>query len=344
LGEIGKGHRVAFNILNYGRLKLGAMCSGGAKRVIGEGARYAAERKQFGQPIASFGAIKHKLGDMVCRLFALESALYRTAGLISATLEGTEPDDGPAVLGALEEFAVESSVAKVAGSETLDYILDENVQIHGGNGFVRDYAAERHYRDGRVNRIFEGTNEINRLLIPDMLMRRALKGELALIPAAAKLQDEILSAAPIPAGAGTSDRLEMVRGCKKMALMIAGTAMQRFGQKLRDEQEILTYCADIVIDTYLAESAEVRARVAAEMGTQTAPLQEVAARVFTNDAAGRVETAARQALAGMSEGDTLRTQLAASRRLLKITPMNTVAGRRRLADATVERKGYPFAV
>jgi alkylation response protein AidB-like acyl-CoA dehydrogenase len=344
LGEIGKGHKVAFNILNYGRLKLGAMCSGGAKRVLGEAARYAAERRQFGQPIASFGAIRHKLGEMTARLFALESALYRTAGSITAMLDGHDADDGEAVLAALEEFAVESSVAKVAGSETLDFVLDENVQIHGGNGFVRDYAAERHYRDGRVNRIFEGTNEINRLLIPDMLIRRALKGDLGLIPAAKKLQDELLSTSATAARGTLDDERNAIRGCKKLALMVIGTAMQRFGQKLRDEQEILTCCADIVIDTYLSESAVLRAAASAGTGDAGAALQETAARIFTNDAAGRVETAARQALAAMAEGDMLRTQLAAARRFLKVLPINTVAGRRRLADAVVERKGYPFAV
>ena len=200
LGEIGKGHKVAFNILNYGRFKLGAMCSGGAQAVVGEASRYAAQRKQFGQPIASFGAIKHKLGEMVVREYAVESMLYRTAGLIDAMIAGGTEDHEQRVLLALEEFAIESSILKVASSEMLDFVLDENVQIHGGNGFVRDYPAERHYRDARVNRIFEGTNEINRLLIPGMLMRRALKGGLPLIPAALKLQDELLSpsAAELP--------------------------------------------------------------------------------------------------------------------------------------------------
>ena len=180
--KIGKGHKVAFNVLNYGRFKLAAMCSGGARAVIGEAARYARERRQFGQPIAGFGAIRHKLAEMAVREFAVEAMLYRTAGLIDgALLAGTHSG---AVLAALEEFAIEASILKVAGSEMLDYVLDENVQIHGGNGFVRDYPAERHYRDARVNRIFEGTNEINRLLIPGMLVRRALKGGLPLIAAA----------------------------------------------------------------------------------------------------------------------------------------------------------------
>src|SRR5215831_7885270 len=194
LGEVGKGHKVAFNVLNFARFKLGAMCGGGAAGAIGESARYAASRRQFGQPIASFGAIKHKLGEMVVRTYAIESLLYRTAGLVDARIEATphEPSDGSAALAAFEEYNVEASIAKVAGSEALDYVLDENIQIHGGNGFVRDYPAQRHFRDARVNRIFEGTNEINRLLIPGMLIRRAVKGDLPLIPAAKALQDELL--------------------------------------------------------------------------------------------------------------------------------------------------------
>src|SRR5256886_6519263 len=194
LGEVGKGHKVAFNVLNFARFKLGAMCSGGAGAAIAESAKYAATRRQFGQPIASFGAIKHKIGEMVVRTYAIESLLYRTAGLVDARIAATphDPSDGSAALAAFEEYAVESSIAKVAGSEALNFVLDENIQIHGGNGYVRDYPAERHYRDARVNRIFEGTNEINRLLIPGMLIRRALKGDLPLVPAAKALQDELL--------------------------------------------------------------------------------------------------------------------------------------------------------
>src|SRR6267378_2646096 len=200
LGEIGKGHKVAFNVLNFARFKLGAMCSGGAHGAIAESAKYAASRRQFGQPIASFGAIKHKIGEMVIRTYAVESLLYRTAGLVDARIAATphEASDGSAALAAFEEYAVEASIAKVAGSESLNYVLDENIQIHGGNGYVREYPAERHYRDARVNRIFEGTNEINRLLIPGMLARRAAKGELPLIPAARALQEELSGPPSMP--------------------------------------------------------------------------------------------------------------------------------------------------
>jgi alkylation response protein AidB-like acyl-CoA dehydrogenase len=346
LGEIGKGHKVAFNVLNFGRYKLGAMCSGGSKNAIGDSAKYAAQRKQFGQPIASFGAIKFKLGEMTLRAYAVESLVYRTAGLIDTVLADHDPNDSQAVLAAVEEFAIEASIAKVAGSEALSYILDENVQIHGGNGFVSDYPAERHYRDARVNRIFEGTNEINRLLIAGMLVRRALKGDLPLIPAAKKLMDEVMS--PSPASVGTDggvldEERRAVASFKKVALMILGTAMQRYGEHLTDEQEVLTVASDIVIDVFQAESALLRALDAKQRGVSNADLHLDAARAFVNEAGGRIELNARRGLSAMAEGDVLRTQLAALKRLLKLTPVNTVAIRRRLADETVARGGYIFA-
>lgn len=335
LGEIGKGHKVAFNVLNYGRFKLAAMCSGGARVVIGEATQYAKSRQQFGRPIASFGAIRHKLAEMAIRELAVESMLYRTAGLLDKEVGGsTEP---VVMLAALEELAIEASILKVAGSEMLDYVLDENVQIHGGNGFVRDYSAERHYRDARVNRIFEGTNEINRLLIPGALARRAARGTLPLVAAALRLQEELFA---LPAtDASGSEPLEAERrttsGMKKVGLMVLGTAMQKFGEKLAEEQEILSGAADILIDIFAAESVTARAAGMSEAG-------RAAARVFVNDAGLRVEVAARTALAAMLEGDELRTRLAALRRFLKVQPLNTVALRRVVADAVVARDGYPF--
>ena len=342
LGEIGKGHKVALNTLNFGRFKLGAMCSGGCRDAIGQAAKYAKQRKQFGHPISDFGAIKYKLGEMTARTYALESLMYRTAGLIDAAVADSGGHGGSAIASALEEFAVEASIAKVMGSEVLDYVLDENVQIHGGNGFVKDYPAERYYRDARVNRIFEGTNEINRMLIPGMLIRRATKGEIGLIPAARRLQDELLS----PSGASLSGEegldadLKTVAALKKVALMVLGTAMQTYGQKLTDEQEVLCAAADILIDIFAAESAVLRAREAAGAGRSDRGLHEAAARTFVNDATQRVQAAATNALAAMAEGDTLRTLLAALRRVLKATPVNTVALRRTLADATVSRGSY----
>jgi hypothetical protein len=348
LGEIGKGHKVAFNVLNFGRFKLGAMCSGGAKRTIQEAAKYANTRKQFGVAIGTFGAIKHKLGEMTARQYALESMMYRTAGLIDQRIASTpdkKTDDPTPMLQALEEFAVEASIAKVLGSEVLDYIIDENLQIHGGNGFVRDYPAEGHYRDARVNRIFEGTNEINRLLIPGMLMKKAMKGDLPLLAAAKALQDEIMSPSMTMPDDGDSVLSAEARACatfKKIVLMVAGSAMQRYGMKIEHEQEVLSYLADILIDTYAAESAMLRARDAVTRKVSNQEMHLQAASITVNEAAGRIELAARSALAAMADGDVLRTQLAALRRLMKVTPVNTVVMRRALADATVASGGYIF--
>jgi alkylation response protein AidB-like acyl-CoA dehydrogenase len=346
LGEVGKGHKVALNTLNFGRFKLGGMSVGGCRAAIAASAVYAVARKQFGHSIASFGAIRHKVGEMTARTYAIESLVYRTGGLIDATLHGSGASNGAAVAQAFEEYAVEASIAKVAGTETLDYVLDENVQIHGGNGFVKDYSAERYYRDARVNRIFEGTNEINRLLIPGMLIRRALKGELPLIAAAKQLQDELLAPSLTSRPAGDEQPLDeemrTVTAFKKIALMVIGTAMQTYGEKLNDEQEVLGCAADILIETYAAESAVLRARAATVTDRQRVELHQAAARCYVNDAAQRVEHSARSGLAAMTEGDNLRTLLAALRRLVKNSPVNTVELRRRLADATFGRGRYIF--
>jgi alkylation response protein AidB-like acyl-CoA dehydrogenase len=341
LGEVGRGHKVALNTLNYGRFSLGGMCTGGCRTVLADAAKYAAQRRQFGQPIAQFGAIRHKLGEMAARTYAVESLVYRTAGLLDAAIEASSRD-GASLAAAFEEYAIESSIAKVACSETLDFVIDENVQIHGGNGFVKDYAAERYYRDARVNRIFEGTNEINRLLIPGMLVRRGLKGALPLVAAAKRLQDEILSPSLSPSGEdeGLQAELRAVAAFKKVALAVIGTAMQTYGEKLSDEQEVLSLAADILIDLFSAESAVLRAQSAVDARHPDAELHVAAARIVANDAAQRVEAAARNALAAMADGDTLRTLLAALRRILKVTPINTVALRRQLADAVTARGGY----
>jgi alkylation response protein AidB-like acyl-CoA dehydrogenase len=342
LGDVGKGHKVALNTLNFGRFKLGAMCVGGCRAAIADAARYANARKQFNAPIASFGAIRHKLGEMVARTYAIESLMYRTIGVIDQALGDTR---GAGVAGIFEEFAIEASIAKVAGTEALDYVLDENVQIHGGNGYVKDYPAERYYRDARVNRIFEGTNEINRLLIPGMLVRRALKGDVPLIAAAKALQDEILSGPAGQRGGATAEEpldeeLQTVTAFKKVVLMVLGTAMQTFGEKLTDQQEVLGYIADILIDAYASESATVRARQVTKSGHRAADLHRAAARAFVSGAALRIDAAAKEALAATAEGDTLRTLLAALRRVLKVTPVNTVSLRRMLADAAVAQGRY----
>ena len=344
LGEIGQGHKVAFTVLNYGRFKLGASTSGGAKVAIAEAARYAAQRKQFGQPIGSFGAIKHKLGEMTAREYAVESMLYRVAGSLDELIGGSSEPAEAAARAALEELAIEASILKVAGSEMLDYVLDENIQIHGGNGYVKDYPAERHYRDARVNRIFEGTNEINRLLIPGMLVRRGLKGRLALIAAAKQLQDEILSPPSLPTVTGEplEDQRHTVEALKKVGLLVLGAAVEAYGDKLRDEQEVVSSVADVMIGAFASESATLRAWQATRAQLPVCEHHADAAAVVVDGAAATAEMTARQALAAMTDGDALRTQLSALRRLLKVTPCNAVAARRRLADATLSRAGYIF--
>jgi len=342
LGDVGKGHKVAFNVLNFGRFKLGAMTVGGARATIADAAKYAASRRQFGVAIATFGAIRHKLGEMTAREYALESLMYRTAGLLDQAIAAGGGTTAT-VLAALEEYAVEASIAKVCGSEVVDFVIDEALQIFGGNGFVADYPIERRYRDARVNRIFEGTNEINRLLIPGMLIRKAVKGELPLMQATRTIQDELMAPSALPAADDTplGEERRGVAAFKKVALFVAGAAMQRFGDALQEEQEVLSSLADIVIDAYAAESAVLRALAA--HGTPDAALHAAAAIVVTHEAAGRIELAARAALAALGEGDTLRTHLAALRRLLKLTPANLVVRRRLLADAAVARGAYPFA-
>jgi len=348
LGEVGKGHKVAFDVLNYGRFKLGAMSLGGAKAVIGEAAKYAAQRRQFGQPIANFGAIKHKIGEMTVRAYAVESMLYRLAGLIDEMTEALDAqahDHASALRAALDNYSIEASIAKVAGSEMIDFVIDENLQIHGGNGFVRDYPAERYYRDARVNRIFEGTNEINRLLIPGMLMRKAVKNELPLIPAAMKLFDEVMSPGlmDMPGDGLLEAEKAAVNAFRKVGLLVLGAAMQKYGQKATEEQEVLTAIADICIDIFQAESVVLRALAATDRRVPGAEVHAETARAFVSDAAGRVDFAAKTALAAMAEGDMLRTQLAALRRVLKVTPVNTIAIRRKLAEATVVRGAYIFS-
>jgi len=350
LGEIGKGHKIAFNVLNYGRFKLAAMCNGGAKATFAEAAQYAANRRQFGQPIAAFGAIRHKLAEMTVRIYAVESMLYRTAGLIDEAVGG-DSHDAAVVLAALEEFAIEASLLKVASSEMIDFVVDENVQIHGGNGFVSDYPAERRYRDARVNRIFEGTNEINRLLVPGMLVKRALKGGLPLLAAARAVQEELSSVTPgaaataapgTDANARTDEALRTTVGMKKAALVALGLAMETFREALSDEQETLMLLSDILGDTFAAESAALRASQAIAAGHPQGELQADAAAVFVHDAGLRVEVAARTLLGSMLQGDVQRTALAGLRRVLKVPPVDTVAARRRLADAIARKRGYLF--
>jgi len=347
LGEIGKGHKIAFNILNIGRFKLGAMCLGGMKLAMHESVRYANERQQFGKSISSFGAIKSKLGEMATRTWVGEAMIYRTLGMIEEGLAAVaDSKDMDARLKAIEEYAAECSIIKVALSEYCDYVTDEMVQIFGGYGYSADYPAERAYRDTRINRIFEGTNEINRMLIPGRLMKAALSGRLALLPAAQALMDEILS--PSMTGFELDDSLlatekKLAQNAKKVALMTLGTAAQKYMMGLSDQQEILMSVADIVMDTFAMESAILRARkMAAVQGDAAVALQVDMTRVFCNDAVERIEADGKNTLAAMAEGDELRTLLAALRRFTKMTPMNTVAARQRIANAMIEANRYVY--
>ena len=344
LGEVGKGHKIAFNILNIGRFKLGAMCIGGMKLMLHEAIRYANERRQFGKSISSFGAIKSKLGEMAIRTWVGESMIYRTLGMIeSAISDTTDPD---AKLRAIEEYSAECSIIKVALSEYCDYVADEMVQIYGGYGYSADYPAERAYRDSRINRIFEGTNEINRMLIPGRLMKSALSGKLKLLSAAQALMDEVLT--PQMATFDDDEKLlaaeqKLAKNGKKVALMTLGTAAQKFMMTLGDQQEVLLGIADIIMDTYAMESAILRAqKLAASQGETAAARYIDMTRVFCNDAVERIEARAKNTLAGMAEGDELRTLLAALRRFTKLSPMNTITARQRIADVLIEANKWAY--
>jgi alkylation response protein AidB-like acyl-CoA dehydrogenase len=317
LGAIGQGHRVAFNVLNYGRFKLAATASGATKAAIAAAAQYATTRQQFGKPIAAFGAIRHKLAEMTIREYAVESMLYRTAGLMDARLgAGADPTTGVAAV--LEEFAVEASLLKTAASESLDYATDELVQIHGGNGYVRDYAAERRYRDARPNRIFEGTNEINRVLVPGLIVKRARQG-----------------------------RLDLRRGPREAmrdaVLLVLKVAIDRYGDALSDEQEVAMLLCDMLIDVFAVESARLRAAAASRSDAARAALHHDVAVVLAQDAAHRVTTAGRTALSAMLAGNALETALREfTVNGLPPALVNTVAARRRIADVVIERRGYAF--
>jgi alkylation response protein AidB-like acyl-CoA dehydrogenase len=344
LGEVGKGAKIAFNILNIGRFKLGASCVGGMKLMIHESVRYANERHQFGKSISSFGAIKAKLAEMAIRTWVGEAMTYRTVGLIESAIGDNK--DPNAKLRAIEEYAAECSIIKVALSEYCDFVADEMVQIYGGYGYSADYPAERAYRDSRINRIFEGTNEINRMLIPGMLMKRAMTGQLALLPAAQGLMNEILSPS-MPTfdedEAVLAAEMKLAQNAKKVALMALGTAAQKYMMALAEQQEILMGIADIVIDAFAMESAILRAqKLSAAQGEEAAARYIDMTRVFCNDAVERIEAHAKNTLAGMSEGDELRTLLAALRRFTKLTPMNTIVARQRIADVLIKANKYAY--
>jgi alkylation response protein AidB-like acyl-CoA dehydrogenase len=347
LHEIGRGHIVAFNILNAGRFTLGASCVGGSKHVLMTSSKYAKERKAFGKQIGDFGLMKEKLAEMAIQIFAVESMVYRSAGNIEAAMAAASGsgDKIQNTMKVLEEYAIESSIAKVYGSEMLDFVVDEAVQIFGGYGFHEDYPVCRAYRDSRINRIFEGTNEINRMLIIQMLMKRAMGGQLPLIPAAMKLADEILAGpsfeeAPEGVLAGES---RVVANAKKMFLQAAGGAVQKFREKLADEQELIGALSNVVMEIYAMESCLLRAQKAAgAKGESASQTMLDAARVFINDAAERVEHEAKRAIAAIHEGDMLTTQMAVLKRFAKRAPVDTIALRRRVAAAVQSQDRYPL--
>jgi alkylation response protein AidB-like acyl-CoA dehydrogenase len=349
LHEIGRGHIVAFNVLNAGRFTLGASAIGGSKHVLTISSKYAKERKAFGKQIGDFGLMKEKLAEMAIQLFAVESMVYRSAGNIEAAMSSAESagsaDKVANTMKVLEEYAIESSIAKVYGSEMLDFVVDEAVQIFGGYGFHEDYPVCRAYRDSRVNRIFEGTNEINRMLIVQMLLKRAMAGSLPLIPAAMKLADEILAGPSFEeASEGVlADESRVIANAKKIFLQAAGGAVQRFREKLAEEQELVAALANIVMEVYAMESCLLRAqKAAAAKGESAASVMIDAARVFIADAAERVDHEARRALAAVHEGDMLTTQVAVLKRFGKRSAVDTIGLRRKVAAAVQSQDRYPF--
>ncbi len=348
LGEIGKGHYVAFNILNIGRFKLCAMTTGGAKRFITVALNYANERKQFGKLISSFGAIKYKLAEQAIRVFVSESATLRTSGLINNKVNELNEDGASysqAVVQAAEEYAIESAMLKVFGSEMLDYVVDEAVQIFGGYGFSEEYPAARAYRDSRINRIFEGTNEINRLLTVDMLVKRSLKGRLDLMGPALAIQKDLLSIPNIgekPEGLLVSE-LEAIRNAKKAILMIAGSAVQKFMQKLADEQEIIMNVTDMLIEVYTSESAILRTQKISSMKSESEVLPYVEmTQVYVSDSLEKINLYGKHAISAYAEGDELKMLMLGLKRYTKFDPVNTTNLRRDIANRLIEANKYCF--
>ncbi len=345
LGEIGRGHVVALNTLNVGRYKLAPSTVGGAKLLIGECVKYAKNRMQFGKPISEFGLIKHKIAEMVIKTYVNESMVYRTAGLLALALQGidqSKEDAGQKTGRALREYAIECSINKNSGSEMLDYVADECVQIMGGYGYIQDNPVERAYRDARINRIWEGTNEINRLLIVDMLMRSALKGELPLIEAIRKVAGELISYRPETGEEGILEREgRMVVMAKKIALLAAGAATQRYMDRLVNEQEIVALIADIIIEVFAMESAYLRTLKKIEKeGEEKSRIHAAATKVYLNDRFPQVDMMAREVFAAVTAGEELRTGLMGLKKLTRFTPINSIALRREVAESIIPTARY----
>ncbi|HEY5393263.1 MAG TPA: acyl-CoA dehydrogenase family protein [Hanamia sp.] len=346
LGEIGKGHIIAFNILNIGRLKLAAAAVGGAKLALSDSIEYAKTREQFKTPIAQFGAIKHKLAEMAIKIYADESALYRTAKWIDEKehelLEAGEPFN-EALLGAAEEFAIECAILKVHGSEMLDFVVDEGVQIHGGNGFSDEYTISKAYRDSRVNRIYEGTNEINRMLTVDMMIKRAMKGKLDLMGPAMNVQKELMS---IPefgndVEGAFAEEQKTIANMKKCILMVAGAAVQKLMTNLSNEQEIIMNIADMAIETFVSESTLLRVmKLAEKNGEENAKVQASIMQCYLNDAVDKIAKCGKEAINAFADGDEQRMMLLGLKRFTKTTPFNSKNARRLIADHFIETGKY----
>jgi len=349
LGEAGKGHHIAFNILNIGRFKLGAACVGGSRTSLANAIHYAKERKAFGKSISEFGLIQQKISDSATRIYVGESMAYRTIGAIDSALAAIPEADAHnarEIQKRIEEYAVECSILKVWGSEMLDAIVDHTVQIYAGYGYVEEYPAERAYRDSRINRIFEGTNEINRLIITGFLMKRAMSGQLPLLAAIKQLMEELMSPPSLSGDEGADDPLaresQMLANAKKLALFASGSASQKYMNGLADQQEVMAALADIILEVYAFDSALARARKLAAAKSAYAALAADMTRLYAAASFHIIESAARQVIAAVAEGDMLRTQLAIYRRLVKHEPADTVALSRTIARAAIEKGRYPI--
>jgi len=349
LGEAGKGHHIAFNVLNVGRFKLGVACIGGARHALAHMIRYAKERVAFGKPIAEFGLIQRKISASATRLYAAESMAYRTVGMIDASLAQLTPEQAHVpreIQKRIEEYAVECSILKVYGSEMLSMVADELVATMGGYGYVEEYPAERFYRDARINRIFEGTNEINRMIITGWLMKRALSGQLPLLAAIKKLMDEVTQPPSLDSGSDAGELLareaELLAALKKIALFAAGVASQRFMAALQEQQEVMADLADIIAQVYALESSLLRARKLAGAARGAGEVAAAMTGLLADESMGLAEIAARQILAACAEGDLLRTQLAILRRLARFTPADLVGLSRSVARHCIQLERYPL--
>jgi alkylation response protein AidB-like acyl-CoA dehydrogenase len=348
LYERGKGHHIALNVLNIGRYKLGAATVGGCKGAMKYAVTYAKDRQQFGRSIADFGMIREKIANMAIQTYINESVIYRTVGLFDAVLadvDHSSPDYAEKASNTIREYNIECSICKVIGSEAVDYIVDENVQIHGGYGYVSEFPAERFYRDARINRIFEGTNEVNRLLIPGELLKRAMKGKLPLLAAGQKLLGEIMEYSPLMVELPDEPlalQEHMVEMCKKAVIFVAGSAAQKLMQKLANEQEILARVADMILAVFAMESGLLRAKKALASKGDKGQIYVDMITAYIDEAIFKIQAWGNESMAYLEEGDNLRTALIGLRKLLKYQPINSIALKQGIAEKALDKSGYPL--